>query len=464
MSTNNPPRSTPHNIVWCLALIGTTLFPSPSAAHAMDSGIRLLLPTGLTIIGGTLAVAASVLIVGWMREAWMERLFRSRDLRTLPTLPTLSLVGLVIALSLIAIGFFGPRDPLDNLLPLTVWTIWWVGFTCLCAVFGNLWQWIEPWSGVFRLARYDDQNAPLHLPEYLGITPAILALMAFGWFENADIAPQDPARLATLASAYLGGTFVMMALFGPQVWLRRGECFSVFFDLVGSLAPLTMRRHRDRVEIRTGFPGHALLNTPPLSVSHVVFVLVALATISFDGLSETFLWLSWIGINPLEFPGRSAVITEKTIGFLAAWAALSALFIASCALGARLSGGIEAGRQIAGTLAGSILPIAVAYHFAHYLMAFLVNVQFWFSALRRDHGAQVTTSFLYDHSAVEVIWWAQSGAIIAGHVLAVLIAHAALTRLFRDPGHARRAGFPVAILMIFYTCFGLWLLATPSGA
>ncbi|MDP6219781.1 MAG: hypothetical protein QF801_06705, partial [Alphaproteobacteria bacterium] len=45
-----------------------------------------------------------------------------------------------------------------------------------------------------------------------------------------------------------------------------------------------------------------------------VFTLVLLGTGSFDGFNETFVWLDLIGVNPLAFPGRSAVVVPVILG------------------------------------------------------------------------------------------------------------------------------------------------------
>ena len=50
-------------------------------------------------------------------------------------------------------------------------------------------------------------------------------------------------------------------------------------------------------------------------------VLLTLSAVSFDGLSKTFWWLGLGGINPLEFPGRTAVMGRNSLGLLLSWAA-----------------------------------------------------------------------------------------------------------------------------------------------
>ena len=42
-----------------------------------------------------------------------------------------------------------------------------------------------------------------------------------------------------------------------------------------------------------------------------IFILALLGTGSFDGFNETFVWLDLIGVNPLAFPGRSAVVGSR---------------------------------------------------------------------------------------------------------------------------------------------------------
>jgi hypothetical protein len=68
------------------------------------------------------------------------------------------------------------------------------------------------------------------------------------------------------------------------------------------------------------------------------------------------------------------------------------------------------------------------------------------------------------HEAAWLIWNLQAGAIIAGHVLGVLVAHGLASRLGAEPGRALVGQLPLAALMVAYTVLGLWLLSTPTGA
>ena len=97
-------------------------------------------------------------------------------------------------------------------------------------------------------------------------------------------------------------------------------------------------RRRPPRELLAGPPGAQILATAAAHpVSAAAFVTLVLATVTFDGLHLTFWWLTRLGINPLEFPGRSAVTAANTFGLLAAWALTTAAILATVALGRRLA-------------------------------------------------------------------------------------------------------------------------------
>jgi len=439
--------------------------PGHAMAHAADSGIVLLLPTGYYLVGGTLAVAASVLIAALMPAGWAVALFRPLGpwRMAMPRIEIVtSLLGAAVLAALIWTGFTGTRDPLENALPLSVWTLWWVGLPLVCAVVGNLWAIINPWSGVFALI---GGGGVVRLPDHVGYMPATLLFLGFAWFELVSLSPEDPERLAQVVGAYVVFTFLAGALFGWRDWSERGECFSVFFRFISRLAPLQWAREDGAISLRAGVPGFGVLHGRAITVSGALFILLALATVSFDGMSKTFTWLGLIGVNPLQFPGRSGVALPNTFGLLWAWAVLGTAFFA-CIIAGRWLGREDRG-PMAGRLALTILPISLAYHFSHYLTALMVNGQYAQAAGQRMLGlpeTRVTTSFLNTIADVERIWQAQSGAIVIGHILAVLLAHASMVAATGDGREATRRGAPLAVLMIAYTAFGLWLLAAPTGA
>lgn len=446
-----------------LAAILLLLTPAAAQAHAAGRGLVLLLPTGLYMTAGVLAVLASVVALTLLPARALRAAFRPRLLwpRALGGGETAaSLLALSALAALVLAGLFGSRDPLANPLPLTIWVLWWVGFTLAQAVFGDLWRWANPWTGLHRVIA---PAAPFRLPARLGYWPAVAGLLAFGWFELVDIAPADPARLARAVAAYWAATLAGMILFGAEAWLARAECFTVFFRFIARLAPV----RGDGGETRAALPGGHLIGHPALPVSGALFLLLALSTVSFDGLGKTFFWLARIGVNPLAFPGRSAVVWENTAGLIAAWAALAAAFALCVLAGLALAGERGLFREAFGRLALAITPIALGYHLAHYLPVLLVNGQYALAAGAGILGlgeVPVTTSFFNTAGTVRLIWLTQAGAIVAGHVVAVALAHRLALELFPDPRRAALSQVPLSALMVLYTLFGLWLLASPTGA
>ena len=122
----------------------------------------------------------------------------------------------------------------------------------------------------------------LAYPRALGAWPAVLLFLLFAW---AELVWQDndvPAFLARAVLGYALFTWAAMLLFGRDTWLERGEAFSVAFGVLARFAPL--HAEAGRLELRP--PGAGLLVREPVSVSYLVFVLLMLSTVTFDGFSR----------------------------------------------------------------------------------------------------------------------------------------------------------------------------------
>jgi hypothetical protein len=458
------------------------LVPAQAWAHGSERAFILLLPTGHYLVGGALAVAATFLVLAITPQRISDRLACARLplIAVRPPSPVASsLLAFLILAFLLATGLLGSRDPLANPLPLTIWTLWWVGFTLATAVLGNLWAYVNPWTGPYRLAmRLAGSSAPLlRYPPWLGYWPAIVLFLGFAWFELIDLAPDDPERLAVAVGAYWLFTFVALVLYGEQAWLGQAEPFSVFFRFIGGLSPLVWTpaaaNDVNRRRLSLAMPGVALIGSSALPPSGTMFILLTLASVTFDGLSKTFWWLGLNGINPLEFPGRSAVVWTNTTGLLVAWQALAFCYTGAVLIGCRLAGRPARPGDLLGTLALSIMPISLGFHFSHYLTALLVNGQYAIAAAYDPFGAshgvlamghsEVTTSFLTTYEGARAIWNAQTAGIVAGHVLAVLLAHELARRAMPDGRAAALSQLPLAAVMVAYTLLGLWLLSTPAA-
>jgi hypothetical protein len=449
--------------------------PATALAHGAEGGIVLLLPTGYYLAGAALAVLVSFLLLAILPANLIERAATMRlDLFTFRDIPhaATSLISLAFLAALVLAGFTGSRDPIANPLPTMFWTIWWVCFTVLQVVTGPLWPHLNPWSGVLALLGHNRRDPLATLPAGIGYVVAIAQFAAFAWFELIDLAPSDPDRLATAIVVYFLFNLLGAMTFGEKDWMARAEPFSIFFGLIGRLSPIAREdAGPNRTTLSLVWPGRQLTGHAALPLSGVLLLLLTLSTVSFDGLSRTFVWLGAIGINPLEFPGRSAVAWSGTLGMIGTFLALSGAFLLCVALGAVMAGNGSAWREAAGRLVYSIVPIALAFQAAHYLTNVLVDGQNALIAISDPFGRgwnlfgtaerHTTTSFLNTLSGVTLIFNTETAIIALGHVIGIVMAHLIALKLFESPRKAVLSQIPLAALMVFYTGFGLWLLSTP---
>ena len=433
----------------------------------------LLLPTDVYISSGVASVVLTVLMLVVLPDSALKSLFRPIRL-PFPRAGQLPLVtsflAFLLLLGLVWVGQNGSRDPLANPLPLFIWTIWWIGFVTLQGLLGNLWRWVNPWSGPVALTRRLLGIRPfLRLPARLGHGPAILGFLAFAAILLADPAPADPARLSGYVGGYWLVTYLGALAFGPR-WMVRGEGFGLLMQNYARVGLFARRG----ASVSAGFWGWQILRGPTAPLGVALFCLLMLGAGSFDGLNETFWWLDLLGINPLEFPGRSAVILQNLAGLVIANLALVAAFLLAVWLGLKLVGSPKPLGRAFRMFAPTILPIALGYHLAHYYTSFLVDSQYALAAASdpmatgRDFLGlgtfYVTTGFFNTQASVRAIFLVQAGAVVVGHVLAILLAHAVATREFGSSRRAALSQAPLALFMILYTLFGLWLLASPRGA
>lgn len=472
------------------------LTPGTTAAHTAEQALVRLMPTDVHAVVGTGIVALTALMLWYVPDRLVRRAFPARPRsrascrasnRPAGTAATarVSLGSAILLAALAVLGLTGPHDPLANLLPLGVWTVWWIGIATLIGVFGPTSVTLNPWSGVMRHALHQPAHSPgpVTLHERAGAWPGVILLLLTSGFVLADPAPDDPARLARLVIVWWGATLLLMLAVGERAWLGRGECFSMLLARFAALSPW---QPDDDGRRRFGMPGRALLPdaAPPdrtpgpvhdRSHGAAVFCLAILGCGSFDGLADTFVWLDLLGVNPLAYPGRSAMIGSTLSGLIGFNLLLVTLFALAVLIGTRWAGSprVGAGRAF-DALAPCVLPIAFAYHASHYLGTFLVNAQYALVALGDPLGRGtdpfglgpwfVSTGFFNTPASVALIWFAQAGAVVAGHALSVLLAHRIALDLYGGHRRAFVSQLPLVGFMLGYTLFGLWLLAAPRGA
>jgi hypothetical protein len=494
---------------------------SEAGAHAF--GVRydlpLPLPLWLAAAGATVALSFLVFSLALRRGAGglsyprldLLRLPFMRPLAHPMTLALLRVVAASVFVVLIAAGLFGTQDPYRNLAPAFVWIAWWIGFAYLSGLVGDLWALLNPWKALYlsaeALARWfrPARRLGLHwrLPVGVGAWPATVLLLAFVWIEIVWDGNAVPVNIAWLGLGYSLITWVGMFLFGREAWLRSGEVFAVYFGLLARLAPSEVRvtdagacaacsaRHcgavpGDCVNCYECYeraapasrqwilrpPAAGLLDARPASVSMAAFAIVMLATVTFDGLRETPLWAGFLARWSRESePLTDAVwYASATAGLLLTPCVFAVVVLAASTAMARLTRDDPrpgSAGELARLFVMTLLPIAFAYHLAHYLSYLLIAGQVVIPLASDPFGYGWdlfgTVRYRVDATIVgaRFAWYTSLVAIVLGHVVAMYVAHRLALARFAEPRVARRSQYPLAALMVAYTMVSLWILAQP---
>ena len=517
-----------------LAFLSTV---TPAHAHAFAQRYDLPIPLWLYLVGAGATVAVSFVIVGIFvrkdREGdgvpRLELLDTpvGRVLAHRHALALLRLLSVAIFVVLILAGLFGVQDDPDkNILPTAVWVIWWVGLAFASAILGDLWSLLNPWrivaegvAGIASRIKKPATTKDRELPANASAWPAVAVFVGFSWAELVWPERAIPSRLAVAVVLYSAATWAGMYYSGIETWLRRGEAFSILYGLFARFARVELRvttsahckscdkdschgnksgscidcaacfRRADskdrRIDLRPY--GVGLLTNKLPSVSMMAFVLLILATVSFDGFADTPAWRSifnaalaipFIGGLPtaLSLNNASGIIT--TAGIILTPLIFFAVYLAFCTVIAALTRGAGSGELsdapaqwsalgIARVFIFTLVPIAIAYHLAHFLSLFLIFGQ-QIIPLASDpfgYGWNIfgTADYQADIALVgaRFAWIAAVIAIVIGHVMAVYLAHVMALRAFGDHAAALRSQYPMLVLMVGYTMISLWILAQP---
>jgi len=467
--------------------------PAAALAHAFGTRYDLPLPLLLYLAGAGAAVALSFAVsalflhggvgAGTPPRLALHRFAWARALAHRRMLWGLRAAGVAGFVLVVAAGFAGRQSPLHNLAPTMVWVIGWVGLAYVCALVGNLWALVNPWDAVFRAvealwARW--RGCPLRplarYPQWLGSWPAAMGLLAFVWAEIVYAGAEVPARLAAVLALYSALTWAGMAVFGRGTWLRHAELFSATFGLFARFAPLARGEGARGCYLQA--PAAGLIGAAPVAGSTLAFVLVLLAAVTFDGLRETAAWvalLEWVAAEPalrtpllwLRAQGWDLLSALETLGLVALPLGFLLIYLGFSRLMVLAARARMGSLHTARAFVLSLVPIAIAYHLAHYLSFLLLAGQLVIPLASDPFGygwdLLGTANYRMNVSVVDArfAWYAAVAAIVAGHVFAVYVAHATALRVFGDPRAALRSQVPMLALMVGYTMTSLWILSQP---
>lgn len=215
-------------------------------------------------------------------------------------------------------------------------------------------------------------------------------------------------------------------------------------------------------------PDGAGLDVPfEACVSRVVFVLLMLVNINFDGLTGTQRWTRF----ERQTLGTSGAPLEavKALSLLVLVLVVLTLFGVFATAAARTG---RHGTTFLPSLAGllpSLVPIAFGYLIAHYCSYVVTNLQLLFPLIGNPGftGWPITLPFPFSDSyevhltllPASFYWYLSLAAIVLAHVAAVLLAHRHLGTRTADEQRARASEYPWLVAMVLYTVFSLFLIA-----
>ncbi len=458
-------------------LAGLTV-PAAAAAH----GIQLV--TDLPIPEWLFAWAtAIVLVVSFVALAtlWpLPRLDQRHDrawLRYPRWLdPACGAIGVALFVLIVYAGIAGAQLVTANIAPTLIYVVFWVGLALASVLFGDAFRPFNPWRAVARASAWGAQRLrrgapaaePLPYPAWLGRWPAAFGILCFAWLELVDNPAQrvEPRLLAFLALGYAAVQLVAMSLYGIETWTARGDAFAVYFGLFGLMAPL--RWADGRVWRRAPFVGAVALELMPGTIA---LIAVMIGSTSFDGLSNGTVWISLfphlyslftsLGVSS----ANAATEYSYTLGLIAMVAIVGGLYRLGT-LGMRSIGAGYQASDLARRFAHTLLPISIAYVIAHYfsLLAFSGQSMIYLVSDPLGTGANIfgTANFQPNLAIVtgNVVWYVQVGALIAGHVGGLTLAHDRALTLYHRARDATRSQYWMLTVMVAFTSLGLWILSS----
>jgi hypothetical protein len=451
--------------------------PALAQAHGIGAQADLPIPAWLFAWAAALVLIVSFAALGAL---WLRPRLQQPGLRALCRVPgwlapLCGAVGVAVYGGIVYSALEGTGVPLANIAPTFVYVAFWVGIPVASVLAGDLFALFSPWRALYRAIAGAARRVwpslsaePLRYPTWLGRWPAAAGIVAFAWLELVYVDRDVPATLGVLALVYAGVQLIGMSVYGERAWSERADAFGVWFSLCARLSIFETRECT--LCLRPPLAGLPRLEIVPGTVA---LLCALIGSTTFDGASNGALWTEarphvYDAFHAIGFTPIPAAELSSTVGLAFCIGFVAAIY----QLGVRGMHTVDPRRrpgELAARFAHTLVPIAFAYTLAHYfsLLAFQGQALVYLISDPLGTGANLFgtayTQIDYTFISATQIWYVQVGALVAGHVGGLVLAHdRALATFADDPRAALRSQYWMLTVMVAFTSLGLWLLSAIS--
>jgi hypothetical protein len=421
--------------------------PAVVAAHTLTNAYTSRLPLAVYLAGAAATVALSFVFV-LVRDVRAERPDTSAPGRLPPAWLRwlLRIVGLVGWTWIVVQGIAGGSSAAE-VASLFLWVYGWVAVAAISALVGPIWHYLDPFSTLYDIGAWVIHRVGVTpwdvatYPAALGKWPAVIGFVVVVWVEL--VLKAGPDVLFIILIGYTALTLAMMAQYGRDTWRANAEVFTVWFRLLGRLAPYALTDEEGRVRRRPFFSG---LLEPGWVLQDVIIVALGVGSILYDGLSQTQAFFSLFGLPSLPV---QTLIMGTFLGVIVVAALIVARSVGIAATGAGL------------------IPIALGYLIAHYFTYVAIDGQRIVIAISDplQNGSDLFGTAFFETSGSwlppGLVWTIQLAAVVGGHMLGAWAGHV-VAALDAPPDVQGRPltmrQVPLAVVMVALTTLTLWSL------
>ena len=462
----------------------TLLISKNIYAHGTVTKVETTFPLWIYIFGGALTVFVSFLIIGsygrnipGLKNYQKKQIHKNIESKKITKIMVnfIRCFTVFIFLLIIISGFIGSYNEPYSLSSILFWVVFWAGFSILCSIFGTFWFYINPIKILFDIFEKSLKISQRHIykyPDYFGYWPSVLLFLIFAVFELIFDGSDKPRNISFFIIFYSAFIWIGMYIYGSKEWLEKSDIFTLVFELFSRLSfieKIDISKKNSSILFANKslfsksnvyylrYPSSGLLNNNKLSFSLVIFIILVLSTVTFDGISMTNVWFEFIMNYSETYLIEFVALSLLFLSFVV-------IFFSFCKL-MKIFGKLNIGViEIASIFVVTLLPIAVAYHLSHYLWYFIVTGQESIALLSDPFGYGWnlfgTSKFIVNRDFnVELAHSISVGIIILGHIGSVFTSHVYATRLSSNEKEANYSQYPFLILMIGYTILSLWIVS-----